>query len=181
MRRITTLGAVLLLGACTDGPFAGAIGGVGGGGRAPTPATAPAPAPEPTVAPSSGGVTNVPAPGQTVTAPPRAVTSTVGALDRVSEAEKAEARQEAAEAASTSAELGSETVGLGDPGETGLWVKTGLVTSETPGTVTTASGESVAVTLRPLGGAGGAQISLSALQALGLPLVGLHPVTLKRS
>ena len=57
-------------------------------------------------------------------------------------------------------------------------MKTALVTAETPGTVRTSDGEAIAVTLRPLGGAGGAQISLSALRALGLPLVGLHPVTL---
>jgi hypothetical protein len=77
--------------------------------------------------------------------------------------------------------LGVETVSLGDPAEAGLWVKTGLVTSEMPGLVRAGNGEAVAVTLRPLGGAGGPQISLAALQALGLPLTGLAPVTVARA
>ena len=171
------LAAVALLAGCAEGGF---LSGVGGGTA--RPASAPAPRPEPVAPPSEpAGVRNVPAPGETVVAPPRAVTSTVGALDRVSEAEKAEARQEAEVAAATSSELGSVTVSLGDPSDSGLWVKSALVTSDTPGTVRTAGGEAVAVTLRPLGGAGGPQISLSALQALGLPLTGLHSVTLARS
>ena len=98
-------------------------------------------------------------------------------LDTVSEAEKDAARAAAA-AAPAGGELGTVTVALGSPTETGLWVKSALVSEETPGTVRTAGGDAIAVTLRPLGGAGGPQISLSALQALGLPLVGLHPVTL---
>ena len=112
-------------------------------------------------------------------APPPGVTATAASLDTVSEAEKAEARAVAA-AAPAGGTLGEETVALGDPTDAGLWVKTGLVTAEVAGTVRTAGGEAVAVTLRPLGGAGGAQISLSALQALGLPLAGLHPVTVAR-
>ena len=114
-----------------------------------------------------------------VTAPPRGVTTTVASLDTVSDAEKAEAR--AAAAADAGAALGTETVSLGSPTEPGLWVKTALVSEDTPGTVRTGGGDAVAVTLRPLEGAGGAQISLSALQALGLPLAGLHPLALARS
>ncbi|UWQ21206.1 hypothetical protein [Jannaschia sp. W003] len=168
--------AALLLGACADTSILRT-----GGSAAPirpVPEAAPAPAtPAPPPA-STSSVRNVPAAGTTVVAPPRAVTSTVGALDRVSDAEKAEARNEAATAPASA--LGAETVSLGDPADAGLWVKTGLVSSETSGTVTASSGEKIAVTLRPLGGAGGAQISLSALQGLGLPLAGLHPVTLAR-
>jgi hypothetical protein len=121
------------------------------------------------------------APSSVATAapPPRAVTTTPAALDTVSEAEKDAARATAASAPSAGV-LGVETVTLGDPLDAGLWIKTALVDAEAPGTVRTASGEAVAVTLRPLDGAGGAQISLSALQALGLPLAGLHPVTLAR-
>lgn len=122
-------------------------------------------------------------PAGDVTAPPRSVTTTAAALDTVSEAEKAEATQIAAAATaavSGAGPLGETVVSLGDPADGGLWVKTTLVSSDTPGTVTASSGEAVAVTLRPLPGEGGAQISLSALQALGLPLVGLHPVTLAR-
>ena len=102
--------------------------------------------------------------------------ATAASLDTVTDAEKDEARASAA--ASTGGELGTVTVSLGSPTDPGLWVKSALVTEDTPGTVRTGSGDAISVTLRPLGGAGGPQISLSALQALGLPLVGLHPVTL---
>ncbi len=104
-------------------------------------------------------------------------TASVSSLDTVSEADK-EAARAAAAAAPAGGELGTVTVSLGSPAESGLWVKSALVSADTPGTVRTNDGKAIAVTLRPLGGAGGPQISLSALQALGLPLVGLHPVTL---
>ncbi len=116
------------------------------------------------------------------TAPPvlTGPATSVASLDTVSEADKATARQAAAAAPGGGA-LGTVTVALGDPTDGGLWVKSELVASDTPGTVRTGNGEAIAVTLRPLGGAGGPQISLSALQALGLPLGGLHSVTLARA
>ncbi len=155
MRRLAAvLPAVLLaVSGCASLPF-----GIGGGG-----AQAPTSRPAPVAAPARS-----PLAGPSVTA---------ASLDTVSEAEKVAARQAAA-AAPAGGELGSVTVALGAPTETGLWVKSDLVSADTPGTVRTGSGDAIAVTLRPLGGAGGAQISLSALQALGLPLAGLHPVTL---
>ncbi|WP_281825270.1 D-galactarate dehydratase [Jannaschia rubra] len=122
--------------------------------------------------------------GQTTAPTPRPVlqgpSTSAAALDTVSEAEKAAARQAAA-SAPAGGELGQATVALGSPTDPGLWVKTSLVTQDTPGTVRTGAGDAIAVTLRPLGSDGGAQISLSALQALGLPLAGLHPVTLARA
>lgn len=105
--------------------------------------------------------------------------ASAAALDTVSDSEKAEARA-LAQATSAGSELGQVTVALGDPVDGGLWVKSGLVDAETPGTVRTGAGDAIAVTLRPLGSEGGPQISLSALQALGLPLTGLHPVVLAR-
>ncbi|SDZ26989.1 hypothetical protein SAMN05444004_10929 [Jannaschia faecimaris] len=116
----------------------------------------------------------------TVISPLAGPATTVASLDTVSEAEKEAARQAAA-VAPAGGELGMVTVSLGSPSEPGLWVKSALVTEDTPGTVRTGDGDAIAVTLRPLGGAGGAQISLSALQALGLPLAGLFPVTLARA
>ncbi|WP_299817197.1 hypothetical protein [uncultured Jannaschia sp.] len=109
----------------------------------------------------------------------RGPSTSAAALDTVSDSEKAEARA-AAQAAPAGGELGQVTVSLGDPTDGGLWVKSDLVAEEVPGTVRTGAGDAIAVTLRPLGSEGGAQISLSALQALGLPLAGLHPVVLIR-
>ena len=109
----------------------------------------------------------------------RGPATSAAALDTVSDREKAEARA-AAQAAPAGGELGQATVALGDPTDGGLWVKSDLVQAETPGTVRTGAGDAIAVTLRPLGSEGGPQISLSALQALGLPLAGLHPVELAR-
>lgn len=122
----------------------------------------------------------LPEAGDTVTAPPASVTATPESLDTVSEAAKQRAQVEA-DVAAAAGPLGTATVTLGDPAEAGLWVKTSLVSAETTGTVTAENGEAITVTLRPLGGAGGDQISLSALQALGLQIVGLHRVTLSRS
>lgn len=110
-------------------------------------------------------------------APSAAPTRTAAALDTVSDAEKAAARATAA-AATSDGVLGEVTVALGDPSDAGLWVKSGLVSAATQGTVRTGSGDAIAVQLRPLGSDGGPQISLGALRALGLPLTGLHSVTL---
>ena len=76
-------------------------------------------------------------------------------------------------------DLGEVVVALGDPTQSGLWVKTSLVSEKTPGRITTQAGETLTVDLLPLGdGDGGAQISLQALQAMSLPLAGLTTVKL---
>lgn len=95
------------------------------------------------------------------------------ALDTTTEAEKVAARS--APAASGERELGRATVALGPPAETGLWLRTPLVTSAVPGRIVSASGTSLAVELRP--GTGGALLSLGAFQALGLRLTDLPVVT----
>lgn len=76
--------------------------------------------------------------------------------------------------------LGEVVVSLGDPTQPGLWVKSTLVDVPTPGRLITQDGATLTVDLLPLGAAadGGAQISLEALRALGLPLTGLAPITL---
>lgn len=166
MRRFVFILPVALLG-CADIPLLDRLPGQGADTvAAPTPDAAPAPLPAPQTA-----VVNSPLAGPS---------ASPASLDTVSEADKQAARA-AAETNAAGGELGTVTVALGAPTEPGLWVKSALVTEDTPGTVRTGSGESIAVTLRPLGGAGGPQISLSALQALSLPLAGLHPVTLSRA
>ena len=78
----------------------------------------------------------------------------------------------------TAQALGETIVSLGDPAETGFWLKTSLIRNERRGRVTDiASGKSVNVSLLPLEGQGsGSQISLSAMRALGLPLTSLSSV-----
>ena len=68
--------------------------------------------------------------------------------------------------------LGETLAGLGAPAERRLWLATGLVSAAGPGRVVAASGQAIAVELRPSGAAptAGSQISLQAMQALGLPL-----------
>ena len=96
------------------------------------------------------------------------------ALDRTSAAEKAAAL--AAPVASGERALGKAVVALGPPAEPGLWVQSVLVTAKGPGRVTAPDGKSLAVELRP--GSGGALLSLSAYQALGLSLTSLPELTI---
>lgn len=122
-------------------------------------------------------VTPAPRPEETarvVIAPPRGA-RTAAAFDRSSEAEKA-----AALAAPASGQvLGKVTVSLGSPVEQGFWLKSALVTSQTPGVIRLADGKTVKVDLLPLAG-GGAQLSLAAFRALDLPLTALPEVTVLR-
>lgn len=83
----------------------------------------------------------------------------------------------AAAAAPVAAEqrLGTTVASLGDPSQPGFWVKTPLVQSETNGRIVNpANGKSAKVRLIPLGGAGGgSQVSLPALQLIGVSLTDL--------
>lgn len=68
--------------------------------------------------------------------------------------------------------LGETLAGLGAPAERGLWLATGLVATVQQGRIEAPSGGTLEVELRPTGAApsAGSQISLQAMQALGLPL-----------
>jgi hypothetical protein len=112
-----------------------------------------------------------------VVAPPSSVTARPEALDTTTEAERQAARAEAEQSAADSRALGTVTATLGDPAEQGLWLKSDLVSEEREGLVTTAGGASATLTLRPLGGDGGAQLSLAAMRTLDLSLAGVHEVT----
>lgn len=94
-------------------------------------------------------------------------------LDTTSTAEKETAL--AATATSQEQTLGTVVVALGPPAEQGIWLKTALVTEVMAGRIETATGQSLAVELRP--GTGGALLSLAAYQALGLPLTALPEMT----
>jgi hypothetical protein len=95
------------------------------------------------------------------------------ALDTTTAREKAAAL--AQPASGNERALGSAIVALGPPAQTGLWLSSPLVTAVTRGRVVTASGQSLALELRP--GTGAALLSLAAFQALKLPLTELPEVT----
>ena len=75
--------------------------------------------------------------------------------------------------------LGRTVAGLGDPGRTGLWLETPLVTAGGKGRVVWPStGRWVAVALLPASGevTAGSRLSLEAMRALGAPLTELIEV-----
>ncbi len=77
-----------------------------------------------------------------------------------------------------SGELGTTVASLGSPAETGLWLKTPLVTTEQAGKVSF-GGKTINVTLIPIEGpvTAGSRMSLQAFQDLGAPLTGLPEVS----
>ena len=95
------------------------------------------------------------------------------AYDKSTAAEKAAAT---AAPAAEARKLGSTIASLGNPTEQGFWIKTPLAKTAGKGRlVDPASGKSVNVDLIPRPGpeSGGSQVSLAALQMLGVPLTGL--------
>ncbi|MQQ07583.1 hypothetical protein GFB49_03870 [Epibacterium sp. SM1979] len=68
---------------------------------------------------------------------------------------------------------GTTVAGLGDPGIPGLWLETSLVSQAGAGRVRAANGSTVVLTLKPLQGAGGSNLSIEAMRALGVPLTEL--------
>lgn len=99
---------------------------------------------------------------------------TVAQLDRTTAAEKA-----AASAPATGGgKLGTTIASLGDATESGFWVKTPLVSAPAKGRVVNpANGKAANVDLQPLGGgASGSQLSLAAMQALGVSLTDLPEI-----
>ncbi|TMM55622.1 hypothetical protein FDT80_05170 [Sulfitobacter sabulilitoris] len=129
-------------------------------------ATRPAPGPATDAAPAQ---TRRPAP------PPPGAT-TPEQFDTTTAAQRAEAAAVRPDGARV---LGTTIASLGSPTEPGFWLKTPLVTTETPGRVTNpATGKSAAVTLIPIPGppTAGSRMSLPALRLIGAQLGALTPV-----
>ncbi|ABL70347.1 hypothetical protein [Paracoccus denitrificans] len=75
--------------------------------------------------------------------------------------------------------LGTTIASLGDPSQPGFWIKTPLAKSETDGRIVNpANGKSAKVRLIPLDGpaSGGSQVSLPALQLIGVSLTDLPTI-----
>lgn len=106
---------------------------------------------------------------------PQATASTPEELDTTTEEERAAAT---AEPQGGGQQLGTTLATLGSPNESGIWLRTPLVGSVTPGRVTYRD-NSYNVELRPSGGAAGSgsQISLPAMRLIGVPLTEIVELT----
>ncbi|RYH03600.1 D-galactarate dehydratase [Salipiger sp. IMCC34102] len=136
------------------------------------PATTPAPGATPASAPGAQPIQTL---DPTPPPPPPAAATTVDEFDTTTEEDKAEALQIDTPA---SAELGTTLVTLGSPADPGIWLKTPLVSSLTPGRVTYRDNEAN-MELRPSGGAAGSgsEMSLPAMGLLEIPLTEIAEVT----
>ena len=114
-------------------------------------------------------------------APRPAARATPAQLDTTTK----EQREAAAKAPEASAEtkLGSTVGSLGNPSEGGFWIKTPLVKTRAMGRIVNpANGKSAKVELIPLtGGGSGSQVSLPALQLLGISLTDLPTLDVYKS
>ena len=96
-------------------------------------------------------------------------------LDIATDSERAAAADNAQKSAGTL--LGVTVAALGNPAQTGFWLKTALVDVETQGTICNAATNAVVnLTLLPLEAASGSQLSLSAMRMLNVPLTALLEV-----
>lgn len=167
--RVTAMLAILVLAACTPKPNAAT-------GQAPVMPTMTDPATgQPVIQGPVLTGTAPRTPGKTTSASTIGVeaSQTVAQLDRTSTTERAKA---AAAPSGAEVRLGTTVASLGDPSLPGFWIKTPLVRSEGSGRVVNpATGKSTKVRLIPLGGpaGGGSQVSLPALQMLGVSLTDL--------
>ncbi|MDO5620657.1 MAG: hypothetical protein Q4G24_04225 [Paracoccus sp. (in: a-proteobacteria)] len=140
---------------------------------APAAATAAAPAAAPAPTPETAAL-RAPA--------PRPTARTAAQFDTTTAAQKAEAAK--APAASAETALGETVASLGDPSQGGFWLKTPLVKTRTQGRVVNpANGKSSKVELIPLSGpaSAGSQLSLPAMQLLGISLTDLPKIRVFRS
>lgn len=137
-----------------------------------TPADGPA-----SVTPAVAGTAPVATLDPTPPPPPPPSARTVEQFDTTTAEDRAEALA-APEAPEPSNELGTTIASLGSPAEPGIWLKTPLVTTLTPGRVEY-QGNSVNVELRPSGGAAGSgsQMSLAAMRLIEAPLTSLPEIT----
>ena len=109
-----------------------------------------------------------------------AVPKPAGALDVATPQERSAAMQQVTLTLSKS--LGSTIASLGNPAETGFWLKTPLVDKTQPGRIVFKETEkSVNVTLIPLETqSSGSQVSLSAMRLLGVSLASLPEIEVYR-
>ncbi|MEH6786762.1 hypothetical protein [Paracoccus sp. (in: a-proteobacteria)] len=112
--------------------------------------------------------------------PPPSARASARQLDTTTAEQKAAAAG-APEAAES--RLGSTVASLGDPTQGGFWIKTPLVKARGIGRIVNpANGKSAKVDLIPLAGGGsGSQVSLPALQLIGVSLTELPTIEVYKS
>lgn len=114
-------------------------------------------------------------------APRPAAKATASQLDTTTAEQKVAAAQPSVAAETR---LGTTIASLGDPTEGGFWIKTPLVKARGIGRIVNpANGKSAKVDLLPLDGpaSGGSQVSLPALQLIGVSLTELPTIEVFRS
>ncbi|MDO5632213.1 MAG: hypothetical protein Q4G22_10285 [Paracoccus sp. (in: a-proteobacteria)] len=142
-----------------------------GSGTAAAPETPQAPE----VVQAAAAVTRAPAPRPSARA-------TAAQLNTTTAAQRAAAAERPA--ASGETRLGTTVASLGDATQPGFWIKTPLVKTQAVGRIVNpANGKSAKVDLIPLNGpaSGGSQVSLPALQLLGISLTDLPVIEVFRS
>lgn len=158
--RMFLLVPALGLAACTGMQTAGTARPDGAGTQATAPAASPA------EVQAAAAITQAPKPRP-------AARASAAQLDTTTAEQKAAA---AAPAQKAETKLGSTVASLGDPTEPGFWIKTPLVKARSVGRIVNpANGKSAKVDLIPMGGpaSAGSQVSLPALQLLGVSLTDL--------
>lgn len=137
------------------------------------PAGATAPAASPEQVQAATAITRAPAPRPAARATPAQLDTTT-AEQRVAAARPAERAE---------TRLGTTVASLGNPSEGGFWIRTPLVTERAMGRIVNpANGRSSQVELIPLtSGGSGSQVSLPALQLLGVSLTDLPTLEVFRS
>ncbi|MDO5613801.1 MAG: hypothetical protein Q4G14_11255 [Paracoccus sp. (in: a-proteobacteria)] len=129
----------------------------------------------PEVVQAAAAVTRAPAPRP-------AARATAAQLNTTTAAQRAAAAEKPAASAET--RLGTTVASLGDATQPGFWIKTPLVKTQAVGRIVNpANGKSAKVDLMPLDGpaSGGSQVSLPALQLLGISLTDLPVIEVFRS
>lgn len=114
-------------------------------------------------------------------APRPAARATAAQLDTTTPEQRSAAAARPAAAAET--RLGTTVASLGNPTESGFWIRTPLVRERAMGRIVNpATGRSAQVELIPLtSGGSGSQVSLPALQLLGVSLTDLPTLEVYRS
>lgn len=126
------------------------------------------------LAPPPGMIRPQPRPEEGVTARPGADAATAEQFDTTTAEQRAAAQ---ATPAAAEVKLGRTVATLGNPADPGFWIETPLAKVAGPGrVVAVATGQTVALDLRPIDGpaSAGSRISLPALRLLGVGLAGLH-------